>query len=184
MAQTVLVVGDSLSAAHNLPIDAGWVSLLQVQLRKQSKQAVVHNASISGETSAGGAERIDELLATYRPEILLIELGANDSLRGLSLTQTRANLQYMLQAGRESGARILLIGIELPVNYGRRYREGLRQMYAELAQQFADGFVPHLLEALGSGTEQFQPDGLHPNEQAQAAILQTVMRAWPQPEAR
>lgn len=174
------MLGDSLSAAHNLPVAAGWVSLLEIELRAQQPNTKVYNASISGETSAGGAERISGLLEHHQPDVLVLELGANDALRGLSLEQTRDNLQQILQAGRERGARILLLGIELPVNYGRRYREGLRQMYTELAGS-TDGFVPHLLHSMGTGTEQFQPDGLHPDAQAQPAIMRTVLDAWPAP---
>jgi acyl-CoA thioesterase-1 len=184
LATQVLVLGDSLSAAHNLPVAAGWVQLLESQLRTVTPLSKVHNASISGETSAGGAERIDTLLLEHQPDIVVLELGANDSLRGLSISQTRENLRRILRAASGAGAKVLLVGIELPVNYGRRYRDGLRQMYGELATAHADSFVPHLLSALGNGTEHFQSDGLHPTAAAQAAILQTVWSAWPQSAER
>lgn len=177
-ARRLLILGDSLSAAHNMATDQGWASLLSVRLKTHAGGAVdVVNASISGETSSGGAARIDALLATHQPTHLLLELGANDSLRGLALTQTRAHLVHILSAARSAGTKILLVGIEMPVNYGRRYREGLRQLYADLAQAHADAFLPHLLAPLGTDVTQFQDDRLHPNAAAQARLEAAVATA-------
>lgn len=179
-AQTrrLLILGDSLSAAHNMATEQGWASLLSVRLKTHAGGMIdVVNASISGETSSGGAARIEDLLATHQPTHLLLELGANDSLRGLALAQTRAHLTRILQAARGAGVRILLIGIEMPVNYGRRYREGLRQLYADLAREHADAFLPHLLAPLGTDVAQFQEDRLHPTAAAQPHLEAAVLAA-------
>lgn len=179
---SVLVLGDSLSAAHNLAVEQGWVALLESQLQSQRPGAVVVNASISGETSAGGAERIERLLDAHAPTWLLLELGANDALRGLPLSQTQAHLHHILLHARQRGIAVFLIGIEVPVNYGRRYRDALRALYAELGAT-ADAFMPHLLAPLGLERTHFQEDGLHPTATAQPLILQALLAAWQQADS-
>ncbi|MCK9490114.1 MAG: arylesterase [Xanthomonadales bacterium] len=168
---TVLVLGDSLSAAHGMPEAAGWVALLAA---RAAGRAQVVNASISGETTAGGLSRLPDLLAAHRPALVAIQLGANDGLRGLPITQIRDNLDRLAHLVRESGAQVLLLGIELPVNYGPRYRDQLRQVYDGLAQELDTGLVPFMLEGVALDPLLIQDDGLHPNAAAQPAILDNV----------
>src|SRR5690606_38541125 len=148
----VLVLGDSLSAAHAIPVEAGWVSLLQGQVSERSNARVV-NASVSGETTSGGLSRLPGLLVDHAPAIVAIQLGANDGLRGLPMAQIKDNLAQLVALSQQAGAQVLLIGIELPVNYGPRYRAALRAIYAELAAEQSTQLVPFLLEgvALKSG---------------------------------
>lgn len=168
------MLGDSLSAAHGIARDAGWVHLLQQRLQQAGLQHRVVNASISGETSAGGLARLPALLAEHRPTLVLIELGANDGLRGLPLAELRANLTRMLTLTREAKARAVLVGIELPVNYGPQYRDGLRQLYRDMAGEFNVPLVPFLLEGVALDPNLMQDDGLHPNAQAQPRLLENV----------
>ncbi|UXI67541.1 arylesterase [Tahibacter amnicola] len=172
----VLVLGDSLSAAYNIPREAGWVSLLETRLRGHTPPRQVVNAAISGETTAGGLARLPELIATHKPAVVVLELGANDGLRGLPLAEVRANLAQMLETVRQAKARAVLVGIELPVNYGPQYRDGLRAMYRDLAREFNVPLVPFLLEGIATEPDLMQDDGLHPVAKAQERILQTV---WP-----
>ncbi len=173
----ILVVGDSLSAAHNIPVESGWVTLLQQRLRQQVKAPPpVVNASISGETTAGALTRLPALLQKHRPRVVVIELGGNDALRGLTPAQLRANLEKMIQLSRQAGARVLLLGIDVPPNYGPAYRERLRRTYAELAQQYRTRLVPFLLEGVALQPGLMQADGLHPTAAAQPRVLETV---WP-----
>ena len=173
----VLVVGDSLSAEHNIPAGTGWVSLLQRKIARElpGGPAVV-NASISGETSAGALTRLPGLLQKHRPAVLVIELGGNDALRGLTPAQLRANLEKMVALGRQSGARVLLLGIDVPPNYGPAYRERLRRTYAGLAQAQDAALVPFFLEGVALQPGLMQADGLHPTAAAQARLLDNV---WP-----
>ena len=173
----VLVVGDSLSAEHNLPAGSGWVSLMQRQIARElpGGPAVV-NASISGETSAGALTRLPGLLQKHRPAVLVIELGGNDALRGLTPAQLRANLEKMVVLGRQSGARVLLLGIDVPPNYGPAYRERLRRTYAELARAQDAALVPFFLEGVALQPGLMQADGLHPTAAAQPRLLDNV---WP-----
>ena len=173
---SVLVLGDSLSAAHGIARDAGWVNLLQQRLAAAAPARGVVNASISGETTAGGLARLPALLADNKPAVVLVELGANDGLRGLPLAEIRANLKQMLELVRKSGAKAVLAGIELPVNYGPQYRDGLRAMYRDLAGEFNVPLVPFLLEGVALQPELMQDDGLHPTAAAQPRLLETV---WP-----
>jgi acyl-CoA thioesterase-1 len=172
--RTVLVLGDSLSAAHNIPQQAGWVALLDTRLSKMVPTWSVVNASISGETSLGGRNRLPDLLQKYRPAVVLIELGANDGLRGLSLSAVRDNLTAMIAAARQSKARVLLLGIELPVNYGPQYRADLRAIYTELAAQQNVALLPFLLDGVALRPDLMQDDGLHPRAQGQPIILENV----------
>ncbi|MFB9068195.1 arylesterase [Pseudofulvimonas gallinarii] len=173
---TIVILGDSLSAAHGMPAESGWVSLLARRLQDQGRDHPVVNASISGETTAGGLARLPGLLATHRPSVLVIELGANDGLRGLAIAQIRDNLAAMIELADSAGARVVLLGIELPVNFGRRYRSGLRSIYSELSQAHGTALVPFLLEGVALEPELVQDDGLHPTAQAQPRLLDTV---WP-----
>ncbi|MGO3741436.1 arylesterase [Kerstersia sp.] len=172
----ILVLGDSLSAAHNIPSDQGWVNLLAQRLATEAPTWKVVNASVSGATSANGKAALPALLEEYRPEILVLELGANDGLRGQPLAVLEDNLADMIEDARDAGAEVLLAGIELPVNYGPRYRDGLRQLYAGLAQRYQTGLVPFLLEGVALEPALMQSDGLHPVAAAQPRILENV---WP-----
>ena len=175
--RTILVLGDSLSAAHNMPAAAGWVHLLEERTAKMVPNWRVVNASISGETSLSARHRLPALLKSVRPRVLVIELGANDGLRALPLPALRDNLAAMLEMARAAQVRVLLVGIELPVNYGPRYRGGLRELYAQLARQYEVPLVPFLLEGVALDPALMQADGLHPTAQAQPRVLQNV---WPQ----
>ncbi len=172
--QTILVFGDSLSSNYGIAAEAGWVSLLQQRLDRKPHGYHVVNASISGETSAGGATRIRTTLDTHRPVIVIIELGANDGLRGLSLDATRRNLDSIMQACREHRARILLIGMRLPPNYGAAYTEGFAALFPELAKKHRAALLPFLLDGIAERREWFQADNLHPTAAAQAAIMENV----------
>jgi acyl-CoA thioesterase-1 len=176
-ATTVLVLGDSLSAAHNIPIASGWVSLLNTRLSNMVPKAAAVNASISGETSLSGRNRLPALLQKYHPSVLVIELGANDGLQGLPLPALKDNLSAMIDMAQKDKVRVLLLGIELPVNYGPQYRDGLRAVYADLAKSKRTGLVPFLLEAVAMDPAKMQDDGLHPVASAEPQVLDTV---WPQ----
>lgn len=170
----VLVLGDSLSAAHGIAPDEGWVALLDARLAGSATPRAVVNASISGETTAGGLARLPDLLAEHRPALVVLELGANDGLRGLPLATVRANLRQMLEAIRAAGVQALLVGIELPVNYGPQYRDGLRTLYRDLAGEFNVPLVPFLLEGVALDPALMQDDGLHPTAAGQPRLLATV----------
>jgi len=173
----VLVVGDSLSAAHNIPRDAGWVALLEDRLDEVMATAPdVINASISGETSAGGLTRLPALLEQHAPGVVVIELGGNDALRGLPPAQLRANLDRMIRLSREAGAKVLLLGIEIPPNYGPAYAQRLREVYAGLAAEHEAALLPFLLEGVALQPGLMQADGIHPTAEAQPRVLDNV---WP-----
>ena len=173
----VLVVGDSLSAAHNIPVAAGWVNLLDLRLKKEMKAPpAVVNASISGETSAGALTRLPALLGKHRPSVVVIELGGNDALRGLTPAQLRANLAKMIELAQAAGAKVLLVGIDVPPNYGPAYRTRLKATYAELAETYHTALLPFLLEGVALQPGMFQADGLHPVAAAQPKLLDNV---WP-----
>lgn len=174
---TVLVLGDSLSAAHNIPAGQGWVSLLEQRLRRELRDPpAVVNASISGETSAGALARLPDLLRKHRPTVVVIALGGNDALRGLPPAQLRGNLERMATLSRQAGARMLLLGIDVPPNYGPAYRERLRRTYAEVAQAQGAALVPFMLEGVALEPGMMQADGLHPTAAAQPRVLDNV---WP-----
>jgi acyl-CoA thioesterase-1 len=170
----VLVLGDSLAAAHNIAVGQGWVHLLEVRLGQMQPPRGLVNASISGETSLSGRNRLPALLQRYKPGLLVLELGANDGLRGLPLAQIRANLQAMIEASRAAGVPVLLLGIELPVNYGPQYRDGLRAIYADLAARYHTGLLPFLLDGVALKPEWMQADGMHPNAAGQARVFANV----------
>ena len=173
-SRTVLVIGDSLSAAYGLATEQGWVHLLDKKLEATHPEWNVVNASVSGETTAGGASRIDAALALHRPELVAIELGANDALRGLPLDQATTNLSRMIESSKKSGARVLLIGIRVPPNYGPDYADALRRMYVDLADRHEATLIPFLLEPLGTDRAAFQADNLHPTAEAQPKLLEHV----------
>ena len=175
-ARTVLVLGDSLSAAHNIATEQGWVHLLEVRLGKMVPPWTAVNASISGETSLSGRNRLPALLATYKPGVVVIELGANDGLRGLPLNQLRDNLTAMVSAAQATHAKVLLLGIELPVNYGPRYRDGLRAVYADVARQKHVALLPFLLDGVALDPALMQADGLHPLAAGEPRVLENVWR--------
>lgn len=179
---TLLVLGDSLSAAYNMPAESGWVSLLAAELERRRPGAFqVVNASISGETSSGGLARLPSALRDHAPALVIIALGSNDGLRGLPPASLRANLQRMIDLAREAGAKAALIGVELPVNYGEAYRERLRSVYRELAEAGQLPLLPFLLDAVARDLSNFQDDQVHPTAAAQPLILATVLD-WLEPE--
>ncbi|MBO9663857.1 arylesterase [Dokdonella sp.] len=170
----LLVLGDSLSAAYGIALQDGWVALLDRRLQASPAPRAVVNASISGETTAGGLARLPALLAEHKPALVVVELGANDGLRGLPLSEARANLARMLTAIRAANAKAVLIGIELPVNYGPQYRDGLRSMYRGLAEEFNAPLLPFLLDGIALDPELMQDDGLHPTAKGQPKVLENV----------
>jgi len=172
----MLVMGDSLSAEYGLPRGSGWVSLLSQRLALSHPQWKVINASISGETTAGGRSRIESLLKTHRPALLVIELGGNDALRGLPLASTQENLLYMVQQAKSQGARVLLLGMKVPPNYGADYNAQFAKAFAQVAKQTQSRLLPFFLEPLTAPGDWFQSDRIHPNEKAQSLMLQ---HTWP-----
>ena len=174
--RAILLLGDSLSAAHNIEVGASWPALLQKRLADMRPPRTLVNASISGETTASGLARLPALLKRYQPGIVILELGGNDGLRGLPLAEIRTNLAAMIRDARDGGARVLLLGIELPLNYGPQYRAGLRAIYADLARHDHAALVPFLLDGVALDPKLMQPDGLHPTAAAQPRVLANV---WP-----
>lgn len=175
----VLVVGDSLSAEYGIPRGSGWVALLERRLSAQAQGAAVVNASVSGDTTAGGRSRLPALLQRHRPTVVVIELGGNDALRGLPLAATRENLVEMVRASKAAGARVLLAGMQLPPNYGRDYAERFAALFAEVSRAEGTALVPFLLKGVADGPDadqMFQPDRIHPTAQAHTRILDNV---WP-----
>lgn len=170
----ILVLGDSLSAEYGLPRGAGWVNLLEKQLENDKSPWTVFNSSISGETSSGGLARLPGLLAQKKPGIVMIELGANDALRGLPITQTETNLRKMIQMSKKSGARVLLFGIQIPSNYGQSYTSQFKKLFPQLANEEHTELLPFFLEGVATKPELFQADRLHPNIQAQRILFKNV----------
>lgn len=175
-ANTVLVLGDSLSAAYGLPQQAGWVSLLAKRVEKTAPDYKVVNASISGETAAGGRRRIDALLSQHRPSIVVIELGANDGLRGQRIEALQADLDAIVAASVKRTAQVVLVGMRMPPNYGADYVRRFEGVYPAIAAKYRVSLVPFLLEGFAERHEMFQPDGVHPTGDAQAAMLETVWK--------
>ncbi|MFN6184211.1 MAG: arylesterase [Burkholderiales bacterium] len=173
-APVVLVLGDSLSAEYGIKRGSGWVQLLSERLEQQKFRWQVVNSSVSGETSSGGRSRLPALLQQHRPRIVIIELGANDGLRGLSLDATRQNLRTMIQAAQQSGARVLLVGMQLPPNFGISYTRDFADLFRQLAKERKTALVPFLLEGIAADLSYFQDDRIHPNEKAQARLLDNV----------
>jgi len=171
---TLLVYGDSLSAAYGIGQKQGWVTLLEERLRQMHFDYTVANASISGETSSGGASRIAATLAQHRPRIVILALGANDGLRGLPVAQMRDNLAAIVRAAQKAGSRVLLVGMKMPPNYGPQYTRELEQAYATLARRYKTAFVPFLLDGIAGKRDNFLDDNLHPTAQVQPLILDNV----------
>lgn len=176
----ILVVGDSLSAEYGLKRGTGWVALLDERLKKEKVQARIVNASISGDTTSGGRSRIAGLLKQHTPSVVVIELGGNDALRGLPLNMTRENLAAMARLSSDAGARVLLLGMEMPPNYGAKYAQEFRDLYTAVAKAEKTALVPFFLKGVADTkdpTALFQADRIHPNESAQATMLGNV---WPE----
>ena len=172
----ILVFGDSLSAAYGMPLESGWVQLLQVRLREQGYPHRVVNGSVTGETTSGGLARLPAALARHRPALVLLELGGNDGLRGLPLGQLRANLQKLARLSREAGAGVLLFEMRMPPNYGAPYTEGFQKAFAEVARAQGVTLVPFFLAPIAADPSSFLDDGIHPTPAAQPRLLDGV---WP-----
>lgn len=174
--KTLLILGDSLSAAYGVPRDQGWAMLLQRRLDEQGPAFTVVNASISGDTTRGGVNRLPKALAAHQPEIVVIELGGNDGLRGFGLSHTRRNLESMIDQSRAANAAVLLVGVRLPGNYGKTYREKFQALFHEVAEAKQVPLVPLLLDGVAKHRELMQADGIHPTAEAQPRLLENV---WP-----
>ncbi|MBD1553810.1 arylesterase [Pseudomonas typographi] len=175
-AGTVLILGDSISAGFGLDTSAGWVALLQRRLAQQGEGDTVVNASVTGDTSANAQARLPALLTQYKPKLVVLELGGNDGLRGQPPMQLQQNLAQMIDASRAVGAKVLLLGMRLPPNYGARYTQAFAQVYGNLAQDKQVAWVPFMLEGVGGTPALMQADGIHPNQSAQGRLLDNV---WP-----
>lgn len=173
---TLLVFGDSLSAGYGIALEQSWPALLQARLQQDKFPQRVVNASISGETTAGGRSRLPALLRQYQPQVVILALGANDGLRGLPLDAMRANLDAMVKAAQGAGARVLVAGMQLPPNYGSDYTRRFNNTFVAVAQQYKAGLLPFLLEPIALDDAAFQPDHLHPTAAAQPKLLNHV---WP-----
>jgi len=178
-AQNIVIFGDSLSAAYGIQSNKGWVALLESKLKQQNSEYKVINASISGETTSGGLTRFDQMLKTHQPEIVVIELGANDGLRGLSLNEMQSNLNSMITKSKAKNATLMLLGIKIPPNYGIQYAQKFSAIYATLAQKYDLNLVPFFLDGVAGNRKLIQDDGLHPNAVAQAKLLENI---WPKLE--
>jgi acyl-CoA thioesterase-1 len=177
--ELILVLGDSLSAEYGLARGSGWVALLERQLAQQGSAATVLNASISGDTTSGGRSRLAALLKLHRPSHVVLELGANDALRGLPLAMTRANLAQMAAAAKQAGARVVVVGMQVPPNYGRKYSDDFARLFADVARDQGAALVPFLLKGVADGPQAdalFQPDRIHPLAAAHPTMLANV---WP-----
>jgi acyl-CoA thioesterase-1 len=175
--KTVLVVGDSLSAEYGLTRGTGWVALLEQRLRNEKIDAHIVNASISGETTSGGRTRLPALLQQHKPDVVVLELGANDGLRGLPVTAAADNLRTMIQLSQQNKAKVLLVGMRMPPNYGRAYTERFAGMYKDLAGTYKIPLVPFMLDGVAQDAANFQADRLHPLAAAHPTILNNI---WPQ----
>jgi acyl-CoA thioesterase-1 len=176
-AKSIVVLGDSISAGYGIEVSQGWVALLQKKLNEQSADATIHNESISGDTSAGGLARITPALTLHKPNIVIVELGANDGLRGLPPTLIKTNLAEIIHRAQQAGAKVLLLGMKIPPNYGKRYIDIFYAIYPQLAQELGIPYVPFIMEDVALAKDMMQPDGLHPNAKGQPAIADKV---WPQ----
>ena len=171
---TILVLGDSISAGYGLYIEQGWVALLQKKLVETKRHYSIINASISGETTAGGLARVNALLSTHQPSIVLLQLGANDGLRGLSPVQMKNNLTEIVHLSQNSGAKVILLAMKIPPNYGKRYVEQFYSAYPQLAQELSIQLVPFILEDVALNKDLMQVDGLHPNAKAQSILADKI----------
>jgi acyl-CoA thioesterase-1 len=176
-SKTIVVLGDSLSAEYGLARGEGWVNLLQKKLETEKISATIVNASISGETTSGGATRLQALLDKHQPAVVVIELGANDALRGLSLTATQQNLRTMVAAAQKAKARVLLVGMQIPPNYGTDYTRQFAALYPKIAKETKSALVPFMLQGVADKASLFQADRIHPSAEAHPIILNNI---WPQ----
>lgn len=174
MAKSIVVLGDSISAGYGLKTGNGWVSLLQEKINQENQPYQIYNESISGDTTAGGLARINQALTQHKPELVLLELGANDGLRGLSPKQMKLNLAEIVNRSHKSGAKVLLLSMRIPPNYGKRYVDMFYNIYPQLAKEMKIPFVPFILEDVALVKELMQKDGLHPNAKAQPLIADKI----------
>ncbi len=174
MAKSIVVLGDSISAGYGIEAGQGWVSLLQNRLVAEKSPCVISNDSISGDTSAGGLARINQVLALRKPDVVLVELGANDGLRGLPPKILKSNLTEIVRRAHKAGAKVLLLSMRIPPNYGKRYTELFYKIYPELASELKATYVPFILEDVALVKDLMQPDGLHPNLKAQPIIADKI----------
>ena len=174
---TLLVTGDSLSAEYGIARGTGWVALLSNRLKQEGSSWEIMNASISGETTSGGLTRLPKLLAQKKPKLVIIELGANDALRGLSLIETEKNIRTMVELSKKSGADVLLIGMRIPPNYGQEYTQQFAGLFVRIAKSQQVALLPFFLEGVAQRNELFQADRIHPNEAAQSVMFQNVWAA-------
>lgn len=178
--KVVLIVGDSLSAEYGLTRGTGWVNLMSQQAAKESVKVKFVNASISGDTSSGGVSRLPQLLSAHKPHLLVVELGGNDALRGLSMNMTQQNLITMAREGKKSGAKVLIVGMQVPPNYGANYTQQMAQTYQKVSQETGAELNNHFLKGIADDPDPlrwFQPDRIHPNEGAQSLMMKNI---WPQ----
>lgn len=173
-AKTIVVLGDSISAAYNMPEKKGWVNLLQQTLQANGYPHIVVNTSISGDTTAGGLARINKALEQHKPDLVLLELGANDGLRGFPPFLIKKNLRELIKRSQQSGAQVLLLSMRIPSNYGKRYTDLFYNNYPDLADEMGIPFVPFILEDVALAQDMMQADGLHPNEKAQPIIAERI----------
>ncbi len=174
MAKSIVVLGDSISAGYGIEVQQGWVALLQKKLTEQHYDYAISNESIGGDTSAGGLARIDQALRLHKPNLLLLELGANDGLRGLPPEEMKNNLTEIVTRARKSGAKVLLLAMKIPPNYGKRYIDMFYDIYPQLATELKIPYVPFILEDVALNPEMMQRDGLHPNQSAQPIIAEKI----------
>ena len=175
--KTLLVWGDSLSAGYGIAKEQAWPSLLQTRLKDNGFSYRVVNASVSGETSAGGRSRLPAALKQHQPQLVIIELGANDGLRGLPMTEMQNNLAAMIELCKRNGAKVLLVGMRIPPNYGIQYTQAFSGSFKQLSTQYRTGLVPFLFDGIAGKPDAFLPDGLHPSAESQSILLNNV---WPQ----
>ncbi|MCK5829858.1 MAG: arylesterase [Methylococcales bacterium] len=173
---TIVVLGDSISAGYGIDIKKGWVALLQQKLDQEKKSYTIFNESISGDTTAGGLARIDSALKKHKPQLVLLELGANDGLRGLSLKEMKSNLAEIISRSQKMGAKVLLLSMRIPPNYGKRYINMFYDIYPQLAKEMNVSFVPFIMEDVALIKEMMQKDRLHPNTKAQPIIASKIWK--------
>ena len=176
-AKSIVVLGDSISAGYGIEVSQGWVALLQQKLDQQGTGHIIHNESISGDTTAGGLARIDAALTLHKPAVVIVELGANDGLRGLPPTLIKNNLAGIIHLARQNGAKVLLLSMKIPPNYGKRYIDLFYTIYPQLATELGIPYVPFIMEDVALTKDMMQQDGLHPNAKGQPVIADKV---WPQ----
>jgi acyl-CoA thioesterase-1 len=176
-AKSIVVLGDSISAGYGIEVSQGWVALLQQKLHEKGDDTIIRNESISGDTTAGGLARITPALTRYKPAVVIVELGANDGLRGLPPALIKSNLAEIIHRAQQAGAKVLLLSMKIPPNYGKRYIDLFYNIYPQLATELGVPYVPFIMEDVALTKDMMQPDGLHPNAKGQPVIADKV---WPQ----